>query len=175
MRCSVFIATSLDGYIAREDGGIDWLERFASSGEDHGYAAFYASVDALVMGRGTYDTAIGFDEWPYAGKRVIVMTRRPAEARHGETFVAGTPLEVLEVLEREGCKHVYVDGGVVIRQFLAWHLLDELTISIVPILLGAGIRLFEEGEGERALELVETRSWPSGLAQLRYRLARPGA
>lgn len=173
MRFSVYIATSVDGFIAREDGGLDWLDRVQLPGEDYGYAAFFASVDTLVIGRATYDTALGFSTWPYAGKRVVVMTRRPAEARHGELFVAGTPLEVREVLEREGCEHAYVDGGAVIRQFLAWGLVGELTLSIVPVLLGGGIRLFDKDAGEHALALVDTRSWPTGLVQVRYRTTQP--
>jgi len=164
---SVFIAQSLDGYIARRDGSIDWLDVVASPGEDYGFAAFYASVDTLVMGRGTYDTALGFPDWPYAGKRVIVLTHRPAESRHGEEFFAG-PVTELDALTGR----TYVDGGNVIRQFLAANLIDDLTLSIIPILLGDGIRLFEGGIGEHRLVLEEHRAFPTGLVQLRYQAQR---
>jgi dihydrofolate reductase len=166
-RFSVFIATSLDGYIARPDGNIDWLQIVHPLDESHGYDAFFASIDALVVGRGTYDTAAGFPEWPYAGKRVVVLTRRPAEPREGVTFAAGTAREIAATLG--DAKRVYVDGGDVIRQFLAADLIDDMTISIVPILLGDGLRLFDRGIAEHRLELENQRSWPSGLVQLRYR------
>jgi dihydrofolate reductase len=165
----VFIATSLDGYIARPDGGIDWLERVELAGEDYGFADFFASVDALVMGRATYDVVSSFAEWPYADKRLYVLTNRPAEAVHGEVFVAGTPGEVLERVAADGAQHVYVDGGVVIRQFAAAGLIDRYTISIIPIMLGAGIRLFAGGEGEHGLVLERSHSWAaSGLVQVVY-------
>ena len=168
--CSVFIATSADGYIARADGAIDWLGCVELAGEDYGFAAFYETVDVLVMGRGTYDTAIGFPEWPYAGKRVFVMTHRPTRPRHDEVFVACTPDEVLERAAADGATHVYVDGGVVIGQFLAAGRIDHMTISIIPMILGSGVRLFGGGEGEHRLELEGTQAWPaSGLVQLRYR------
>ena len=173
-RHSAFVATSVDGYMAREDGGLDWLERVQLPGEDYGYADFFATVDAMVMGRRTYETALGFPEWPYAGKRVVVMTHRTSEPKHGEIFVSGTPREVSDALEDDGSRHAYVDGGAVIRQFLAAHLLDELTISIIPIVLGSGIPLFDRGVGEHPLELVQSRSWPSGLVQGRYRLGAAG-
>lgn len=169
-RCSVFIATSLDGYIARSDGGIDWLDRVQLAGEDYGFAAFYASVDALIMGRATYDKALTFGDWPYRGKRTIVLTRRPATSRFGEELVAGTPAEIVDRLA--GANRIYVDGGDVIRQFLAADLIDDLTISVVPVVLGGGIRLFAGGEGEHALSLEGSQSWSSGLVQLRY--VRPG-
>lgn len=172
-RCSVFIATSLDGYIARPDGAIDWLARVELPDEDYGFVAFYASVDALVMGRATYDTARSFPEWPYAGKRVYVLTHRPVEARHGEVFVDGAADDVLGRVSADGATHVYVDGGVTIGQFLRARLIDRLTISVIPIILGAGVRLFNGGEAEHGLELEEARSWPeSGLVQLRYRTIR---
>jgi len=166
MRCSVYIATSVDGYIARPDGGIDWLDRVQVAGEDYGWAAFYGSVDTLVMGRGTYDKALSFDAWPYAGKRVVVLTHRPSPSRFGEQFASGSPTEVLAGLA--DARHVYVDGGQVIRQFLAADLIDDLTISVVPVLLGAGLRLFPGGEGEHALALQSSRGFASGLVQLRY-------
>lgn len=168
-QCSVYIAVSLDGYIARPDGGLDWLARVAAEGEDYGYAAFFAGVDALVMGRNTHDTVLGFGQWPYVGKRCVVLTNRPAAAREGVEFFAGEPGPLLDRLAQEGVRRVYVDGGVVIRQFLAAGLVDELTLSLIPIVLGSGIRLFTGGEPELGLTLVECRSWPTGLVQLRYR------
>src|SRR5205823_2753701 len=126
-RFSVFIATSLDGYIARSDGRIDWLSIVHPLDEAHGWAAFFASIDTIVVGRGTYDTVLGFDEWPYAGKRVIVMTRRSAEARHGEEFFAGPATELAARLGT--AKRVYIDGGNVIRQFFAADLVDDITLS----------------------------------------------
>jgi dihydrofolate reductase len=94
-RCSVFIATSLDGYIARADGGIDWLAMVARVGEDYGYAKFIANVDVLLIGRSTFETAVGFPEWPYAGKRVVVATHRPQPSIHGEVYATGEPKQLL--------------------------------------------------------------------------------
>lgn len=169
-RCSVFVAVSLDGCIARADGGIDWLESVEVPGEDYGIAAFYASVDALVLGRNSYDKALSFPEWPYAGMRCVVLTHRPLAPRHGETAYGG-PLEPLfERLAREGVRHVYLDGGNAIQQGLAAGLVDELTVSILPHVLGGGIRLFALEGPEIAMRLEASRSWPSGLVQLRYQI-----
>ena len=168
MRCSVFIATSVDGYIARPDGGLDFLDRVASPDTDYGYAAFAATVDVLVMGRGTYDVVRGFNEWPYGDKRVIVMTSRPADH---ETF-AGRPIELAVKLRAAGVKRAYIDGGNVIRQFLAADLIDDMTLSISPVVLGDGIPLWGRGTGEHTLEVVDTRAYPSGLVQLRYAKSR---
>lgn len=169
-RCSVFIAVSLDGYIAREDGGIDWLSIVQQEGEDYGYKAFADTCDTLVMGRNTYDTALGFDAWPYEGKRLVVLTHNPPPPRHGEAFFAGSPEELAGALGRDGARRVYVDGGAVIRQFLAAGCIDDLTLSVVPVLLGGGIPLFASGGPEHRLHLEESRSWPTGLVQLRYRV-----
>ncbi len=168
-QCSVYIATSVDGYIARLDGSLDWLARVEAEGEDYGYASFFAGVDVLVIGRNTYDTVLGFGQWPYAGKRCVVLTNRPAAPRDGVEFVAGEPGPLLERLAQEDARHVYVDGGAVIQQFLAARRIDALTLSVIPIVLGSGIRLFAGGEPELDLKLVECRSWPTGLVQLRYR------
>ncbi len=166
--CSVFIATSVDGCIARPDGRIDFLDGVQLEGEDYGFAAFYASVDALVMGRGTWDVVNAFPEWPYEGKRVVVLTDRPAEPRRGETIASGGVVSLLERLHAEGVRRVYVDGGVVIRQFLAAGVVDDLVLSVIPVILGDGVRLFGAGVPELSLTLVESRSWPTGLVQLRY-------
>jgi dihydrofolate reductase len=170
MRCSVYIATSLDGFIARKDGGLDWLSVVEKPGEDYGYAAFAATVDAIIMGRSTYDIVLGFGAWPYEGKRMLVMTHRPAELRPGVELYAGEPAALVERLAAEGVRRVYVDGGVVIRQFLAAGLIDDVTVSVIPVLLGEGIPLFGAVAAQLVLDGVE--SWPSGLAQLRYTLRR---
>jgi dihydrofolate reductase len=169
-RLSVFMAMSLDGYIARPDGSLGWLEPFEKSGEDYGYPAFFESVDALVIGRNTYETVLGFPAWPYGQKRVVVLTHRPAAALHGEEFSNEQPVALAKRLGREGAQHLYVDGGVVARSFLRARLVDDLALSIIPVVLGAGIRLFGESEPEQALVLEGSRSWPSGLVQVRYRV-----
>lgn len=173
---SVFIATGVDGYIARVGGGLDWLEIVHPLDETHGYDAFMRSVDTVVIGRGTYDTVLGFDAWPYTGKRVIVMTRRPLATApaHGEETFAGEAAAVAVRVAGAGAQRVYVDGGDVIRQCFAARLIDDVTISIVPIVLGGGIRLFAGGEGEQRLELEGQRAWGSGLVQMRYRVVREG-
>ncbi len=175
MRCSVFIATSLDGYIARSDGGIDWLSVVERPGEDYGFGEFYGSVDALVLGRKTWETALGFPEWPYAGKRVVVMSREAREGRHGEEFHRGSPEELAAALRADGVRRVYVDGGATIRGFLAAGLIDDLTVSVIPVLLGAGITLFGEGVPETRLTLQGSRAYESGLVQLRYGVGAPRA
>ena len=167
VRFAVFIAVSLDGFIARPDGGIDWLAPF--EGEEHGYGAFFAGVDALVIGRGTYETVLGFGSWPYGLKRVIVCTSRSANPSHGEEIWSGTPRALSEKLDRERVRRVYLDGGALIRSFLRDGLpVDELTINVVPLVLGAGRPLFATGLPELPLRLLEAKSFPSGLVQLRY-------
>ncbi len=166
--CFVFIATSVDGFIARRDGGIDWLESVERPGEDYGYQRFFDSVDAVVVGRGTYEVVRAFDGWLYGTKRCIVMTHRRFEPKANEEYFAGTAAELLGKLAAEGVKRVYVDGGVVISQFLAAGFIEQLTISQIPVLLGEGLPLFQKA-GERALTLVESRSFPSGLVQSTWR------
>jgi dihydrofolate reductase len=170
IRCSVFIATSLDGFIARTDGAIDWLSIVERPGEDYGFKAFFDSVDALVLGRKTYETALGFGEWPYAGKRCFVVTHRPSESLQREDLDAGRRSEIVESLSRDGLRHSYVDGGDVIRQFLAAGFISDLTISVVPVLLGEGVRLFGETGRDIRLDVVRSRSFPSGLVQTEYRV-----
>lgn len=167
-RCSAYLATSLDGFIARTDGSLDWLEAVQVAGEDYGYAEFFASVDTLVVGRRTYEAVAGFPSWPWSGKRVVVLSHRPLDARNGETRADGPLGALLEGLHAEGARHAYVDGGEVVRQFLAAGLLDRLTLSVVPVLLGEGRPLF--GGVARALTLASTRAFPSGLVQLGYEL-----
>ena len=172
MQCSVFIASSLDGFIARPDGRLDWLSLVERPGEDYGYQRFHGSVDALVVGRKTYDTVLGFPSWPYAGKRCVVLTHRPPASLHGEKFCSGPPAILVEQLRAQGVKRAYVDGGLVIQQFLAAGLITDMTVSVVPVLLGDGVRLFGETGGDLPLKLVGSRAFDSGLVQLHYALGK---
>jgi dihydrofolate reductase len=167
-RCSVFIATSLDGFIARPDGATDWLSAVERPGEDYGYQRFFDSIDTLVVGRKTYETALGFSAWPYAGKRCVVMTHGPVSPKHGEEAYDGAASALAEELTTRGAKRVYVDGGTVIQQFLEEGLVSDLTLSIIPILLGAGVPLLGKLARDVRLELVASRSFESGLVQLEY-------
>lgn len=170
-RCSVFIATSLDGFIARTDGRIDWLSIVERAGEDYGYARFMETIDTLVVGRRTWETALGFGAWPYAEKRVVVLTHGNPTPSHGEEIYAGALGALVDRLSNEGAKRIYVDGGDVIRQFLAAGLVDDVTLSIVPVLLGQGVPLFGATGRDVRMRLVETRGFESGLVQLAYQLA----
>src|SRR5438128_8460471 len=165
IRFAVFIAVSLDGFIARPDGSIEWLGPFES--EEHGYAAFFAGVDAVVIGRGTYDTVLGFPSWPYGRKRVIVCTSRPPSPAHGEELWSGPVRALAERLDHEAVRRVYLDGGALIRGFLREGLVDELTINVVPLVLGSGRPLFASGLPELPVRLLEAKSFPSALVQLR--------
>jgi dihydrofolate reductase len=165
-RVSAFLGASLDGFIAEADGGLGFLKPFEQ--EEHGYAAFYASVDTLLMGRKTYETVLGFDEWPFPDRRVAVLTRNAPTPRFNERFLSGEPPEVLEALAALGARHVYADGGEVVTRFLAAGCLDALMITVVPVVLGTGIRLFATSPGTHALRLESARTYASGMVQLRY-------
>lgn len=172
-KTSVFIAISLDGFIARAKGAIDWLSIVERPGEDYGFKAFYDSVDTLVIGRKTYDKVLGFEAWPYGDKRCVVVTSDPSKtSRQGEQFFSGELSELFEQLGAEGAQHVYVDGGIVIGQALKAGLVEEVTISILPLLLGEGRALAPEIGRDVPLELLEQRAFESGLVQLRYRVKR---
>lgn len=177
MKASVYIATSLDGFIAREDGGIDWLEatQAASGSEDYGYQAFMDSVDVLVMGRNTYELVLTFGEWPYATKPVVVLSSRamviPDRLPKTVEAMTGTPAEVTQQLAARGWTHAYIDGGKTIQAFLNAGLIQELIISRIPVLIGRGISLFGPTAADVPLQHLDTRSYPTGLVQSRYRVA----
>lgn len=166
---SVFIATSLDGYIARADGSIDFLDCVQAPGEDYGFARFFAAIDTLVMGRHTWDVAAAFPEWPYAGKRVVVLTHRALDACHGEETHAGDLAPLFARLQEAGARRIYLDGGNAIRQALAANLVDDMTISTVPVLLGDGIPLFTQGVPASTWDLVDARGYASGLVQATWK------
>lgn len=143
MRASVFVGTSLDGFIARVNGDLDFLP--PGGGEPHGYVEFMATVDALVIGRNTYETVLSFDTWPYGEKPVFVLsTQEIAPAPLGAVVerTSGEPAEILSQLAERGIEHVYVDGGITIQQFLRAGLVQRLTITRVPVLIGTGIPFF---------------------------------
>lgn len=177
--CSVFIATSLDGFIAREDGSIDWLMQANArvpAGEDCGYAAHMSRIDALVMGRQTVEQVLGFDSWPYEERHhVYVLSRSLAALPPGTpasvSLHAGPPQALLAQARERGHRSLYVDGGQTIQAFLAEDLIDELTITTIPVLLGRGRPLFGPlgARPEQWLQHVETRAYPFGFVQSRYR------
>jgi dihydrofolate reductase len=175
-RFSVFIAASLDGFIARPDGGLDWLEAVHTEGEDYGYQGFFESVDAVLLGAGTYETVRSFEEWPYGDKPVFVASARPWAPVKRESFIQGNPVVMARQLGQRDYSRVYLDGGALIRSFLAAGMVADMTLSIVPVLLGAGIPLFRErgkepSYGEHGLKLTGTQAYPSGLVQLKYERA----
>lgn len=176
MRLSVYIATSLDGFIARKDGGIDWLPTGESAaGEDYGYSAFMQSVDVLVMGRNTYELVRSFGgEWPYT-KPVIVLSSRkldiPADLAPAVAQLAGEPDDVVSQLAARGFTHLYIDGGVTIQRFLRAGLIDQLILTRIPVLIGSGIPLFGELEADVQLTHLETNAYANGLVQSRYAVA----
>lgn len=185
MRRSVFMATSLDGFVARDDDCLDWLDRANKSlpdGEDCGFADFLAGVDVLVIGRASFEIVLGFGaaSWPYGQRRVVVLTRRPLaplppalQARIEASSEA--PAALLERLRGEGCRHVYLDGGLTVQRFLAEGLVDELTLTVVPVLLGAGKRPFGPLPADQWLHAGPVKTWPCGFVQLRYTRSAGGA
>ena len=171
MKASVFVGTSVDGFIARRDGALDFLP--PGGGEAHGYDEFMASVDALVIGRNTLETVLGFDEWPYGAKPVFVLSTRDLPALPAGAVVerlAGEPADVVKELEARGVRHAYVDGGITIQRFLQAGLIQTLTITRVPVLIGTGIPLFGALPRDIVLKHVQTRHYASGLVQSEYRI-----
>ncbi len=172
VKTSVFVGTSLDGFIARADGSFDFLPQ---EPEEHGFEAFFASVDALVIGRHTYEVVLRFPGWPYGSKPVFVLSSRPlAPAPAGAVVehLAGAPAEILASLAARGIRHVYLDGGLTVQRFLAAGLVDRIIVTRVPVLIGQGIPLFGPTPHDIALKHVATRQYPSGLVQSEYEVAR---
>ena len=169
MKGSVFVGTSLDGFIARRDGSFDFLP--TDGGEPHGYTEFMTSVDALLIGRKTYETALGFGEWFYGKKPVFVLSHRPLPPAPAGAVVerlSGAPHEVAAELGRRGIGHAYVDGGETIHQFLAAGFIQRIIVTRVPVLIGTGIPLFGPLTRDIPLTHVVTRQFASGLVQSEY-------
>lgn len=175
MSIHVYIATSLDGFIADRDGGLDWLHAIPNpSGDDFGFAEFMAGIDALVMGRVTFETVLGFGAWPYDKPVFVVsntLTTLPASHVDRAEIVRGTPEELVRDLVARGHARLYIDGGTTIRGFLEADLVDELIITQVPVLLGGGHPLFGALAEPLAFEHVATEVLAPGLVKNRYRRA----
>ena len=173
MSASIFIGTSVDGFIARPNGDLDFLP--PGGGEPHGYDEFMATVDALVIGRKTFETVLAFPAWPYGEKRVVVLSSRPVDlsaVRGGVVeHMAGPPAEIVSKLAASGAHHLYVDGGITIQQFLRAGLIQRIIITRVPVLIGEGIPLFGTLPGDIQLRHVGTKHYASGLVQTEYRIA----
>jgi dihydrofolate reductase len=173
MTVSVFIGISVDGFIARPNGDLDFLP--AGGGEPHGYDEFMASVDALVIGRKTFETVLTFEAWPYGDRRVVVLSSRPVDlsAAHGGVVeqMAGPPAEIVSKLAAGGAHHLYVDGGITIQGFLRAGLVQRLIIPRVPVLIGDGIPLFGTLSRDVRLHHVATQHYPSGLVKSEYQVA----
>lgn len=175
---SVFIAAGLDGYIARKDGTLDWLPGSDGQqlGEDAGYQDFYASVDTLVLGCNTYELVLSFGEWPYNDKRVVVLSSCYPETLQPVAVniwgSSASPALLAGQLQRLGAGHVYVDGGKTIQSFLRTGLIDEMTITRIPVLIGEGIPLFGGLERDIRLQHQSTRTFDNGMVQSKYKVTR---
>jgi len=174
MKVSVFIGTSVDGFIARAGGELDFLPE--DGGEPHGYPEFMATVDALVIGRNTYEIVLAFPEWPYGEKRVVVLSGKPLDfsgVRGGKVEqMGGAPPDIVAKLKASGVQHVYLDGGVTIQRFLRDGLVDRMIITRVPVLIGQGIPLFGALPRDVRLRQVATHAYKSGLVQTEYEVVR---
>jgi dihydrofolate reductase len=174
MTASVFVGASVDGFIARADGGLDWLP--AGGGEPHGHDEFMASVDAIVIGRNTFEIVLGFDPWPYGDKRVVVLSSRPLDlsaVRGGRVEQrAGDPATIIADLAADGAANLYIDGGITIQRFLRAGVIERLIVTRVPVLIGEGIPLFGSLDRDIRLSHIATRSYPSGLVQSEYRIGQ---
>ncbi len=174
MQCSVFIATSLDGFISRENGNIDWLNeanKKIPKGEDCGYAKFMASTDAIVMGRNTFEQVLGFPEWPYKIPSIVLsrsLKELPNNIPENVSLSHATPTELVHALATESTQQLYIDGGKTIQSFLAAKLITDITITVVPVLLGTGKSLFGALAKDVQLKHVSTHAYEFGFVQSKY-------
>lgn len=169
----LYIASSLDGYIAKPNDDLSFLKLVEKEGEDYGYAAFTSTIDTILLGRKTYDWVqreMGAEHYDNGKRKVYVITRTARAASGNTTFYTGDLVTLVHELKKGTGKHIYCDGGAeIINELLKHDLIDELIISVVPILLGNGTRLFQDGRPEQLLELVESKRFETGLVQVHYR------
>lgn len=178
MKCSVYCAMSLDGYIATSNGGIDWLMEYSGPTEEDEFSFmnFLNSVDVLIMGRNTFEKVHSFDEWPYGNTRVIVLTRTMNSIENPKSdtieLYNGSIDTLIKSLEKQGCERLYIDGGQTVQSFLIDNYITDITLTIVPTLLGAGISLFGKLEDRLKWSLVGNKRYESGLVTLQYEIIR---
>jgi len=170
MAASIFVGASIDGFIARADGALDWLPE--GGGEPHGYNEFIATVDAVVIGRNTFETVLAFETWPYGDKRVVVLSSRPLDLSTVKGGVVeqmgGPPQAIVAQLAASGAHHLYIDGGITIQRLLRAGLIQRITVTRVPVLIGDGIPLFGSLPRDVRLRHIATQSYPSGLVKSEY-------
>ena len=172
MTVSVFVGTSVDGFIARPNGDLDFLP--PGGGEPHGYNEFIATVDVIVIGRKTFETVLAMEDWPYGDKRVVVLSSRPVDLSGVGGVVeqmGGPPADIVSQLGASGAHHLYVDGGITIQGFLRAGLIQRFVITRVPVLIGSGVPLFGTLPRDVRLHHIATRHYPSGLVQSEYQVA----
>jgi dihydrofolate reductase len=170
MKASVFVGTSVDGFIARRNGDFDFLPE--GGGEPHGYDEFMSSVDVLVIGRNTFEKVLTFEKWPYGEKRVVVLSTRAIDVssvrRATIEHMSGTPAEITDRLAAGGAGHAYIDGGITVQRFLHARLIQRLVITRVPVLIGEGIPLFGLLPHDVQLRHIFTQTYPSGMVKSEY-------
>ena len=175
MKTSVYIGTSLDGFIAKTDGNIDWLTQYANDDAIHAYEEFMNGIDAIVIGRGTFEKILTFPSWPYE-KKVFVLSKSikqvPDVVKDKIAVLSMEPKELLNYLSDKNFSAVYVDGGKVIQGFLKEDLIDELIISKVPVLIGSGIPLFDYLNTDLQFEHIHTQVSSNGLVRSYYERKR---
>ena len=177
MNVSVYIATSLDGFIAREDDSLDWLDAASENvpdGDDCGYLSFMESIDVLVMGHITFEKVMSFGKWPYGDKPVIVLSSKqldvPDEMTDTVSHSSESPADLYERLSEDGIQRIYIDGGVTIQRFLEAGLVNDITITVIPVVLGSGKSLFGKLEEDIALSHVSTKVFDFGFVQSCYEI-----
>ncbi|HWR15856.1 MAG TPA: dihydrofolate reductase family protein [Terriglobales bacterium] len=174
MKCSVFCGISVDGFLARPNHKLDFLHGTGEGGP-LGFHAFYNSVDVVVIGRKTFEVVRGFGGWFYGKKPVVVLSRRKLDFSKLKGAViqqmSGRPADVVKQLEKQNFEHAYIDGGITIQRFLAAGLIDRMTVTRVPVLIGKGIPLFGSLAKDIRLEHVRTRSSKGGAVQTQYNIA----
>lgn len=172
-KLSLFIATSLDGYIAKPNDDLSFLKSIEKEGEDYGYAGFMATIDTLIIGRRTYDYVlkeIGASHYDNGQRDVYIITRTERPGTGRTTFYTGNLTELVQRLKSGNGKNIYCDGGAeIINELLKNDLIDEFIISIIPVLVGDGTRLFKDGRPEQQLELLSAKTFDTGLTQLYYK------
>lgn len=168
----LYIAMSLDGYIAKSNDDISFLSIVEEKGEDYGYQDFIKTIDVVIMGRKTYDKVLSFGiPFPHADKKVFVITRNQKPAKDNITFYSGDIVELIRSLKKENGANIFVDGGAeIVNLMLKLNLIDECIISIIPVFLGDGILLFKSGREENKLKLINSKTFNKGLVQLHYKI-----